>query len=113
MLGSELVLDFGLTYKGPLLLMKSSTQWHSLTVYTNQRPASMCSPVITPNLNSYKKGPLLGPVFVRYFTSKALRQVVVTPPEIIGGIYRATTEQLRTGGYPLYSLLNKGIADAT
>ena len=52
-------------------------------------------------------------VFLKFVTSKALRQVVVTPRKIIGGIYRVTTEQLRTGGYPLSSLLNKGIADAT
>jgi len=52
-------------------------------------------------------------VFLKFVTSKALRVVVVTPRKIIGGIYRVTTEQLRTGGYPLSSLLNKGIADAT
>ena len=73
----------------------------------------MCSPVGTLNRNSYKKAALLAALFVRSFASRALRQVVVTPPEIIGGIYRVTTEQLRTGGYPLSSLLNKGIADAT
>jgi len=60
-----------------------------------------------------KKVALLVAVFARFFTSKALRRVVVTPPGIIGGIYRATTERLRMGGFPLYSLLNKGIADAT
>ena len=73
----------------------------------------MCSPVITLNRNSYKKVSLLVSLFVRSFTSKALRLVVVTPRKIIGGIYRVTTEQLRTGGYPLSSLINKGIADAT
>jgi hypothetical protein len=109
MLGSELVLDFGLTYKGPLLLMKSSTQWHSLTVYTNQRPASMFCPVMSKSVTLTESVS----VFSKFVTSKALRQVVVTPPEIIRGIYRVTTEQLRTGGYPLSSLLNKGIADAT
>ena len=69
----------------------------------------MFSSVATLNRNSYKKAS----VFVRFFISKALRLVLVTPPEIIGEIYRVTTEQLRTGGYPLSSLLNKGIADAT
>ena len=45
-------------------------------------PASMFCPVVTLNPNSYKKGPLLGPVFVKSFASKALRQVVVTPRRI-------------------------------
>ena len=73
----------------------------------------MFCPVTTLNRNFYKKVSLLVSLFVRSFVSKALRLVLVTPRRIIGGIYRVTTEQLRTGGYPLSSLLNKGIADAT
>lgn len=85
MLGSELVLDFGLTYKGPLLLMKSSTQWHSLTVYTNQRPASMFCPVMSKSVTLTDSVSIFVSVFSKLVTSKALRQVVVTPPGIEPG----------------------------